>query len=433
MKINFLVLLLFLLAQSITPSGQTQAEFDKPSTSISIPQPQLKWQNGGCFDNNCATGWYSSPAVADLNKDGKTEVIGAAYSLFILDGKTGVISSTLGTTENRIWPDVVVADLNHDGQLEIVTADGGGVISVYHSNGTLMWSKPVPTVREVRSLAVSDLDGDGNLEIIAASTAGSSQWMVYRWDGSSYSPNWPQLNSSAGNAAGCYNENIAAGDLNGDGRAEIIGPNDTHYIDAFNDNGTQVQANSIFGANKYWSQVGVNVDQAADLRGYTICGVENRPNFANSAPILADLLGNGTLQVVVVGNVYNCVEPYTDLYQMPFIFNANRTRWQAGGYDWTVIPSPDSKAAPLSEDYNKIENAVPNPVAADLDGDGHLEILYPSYDGRMHAYWLDKTEHGNWPYSVYQKSDGFITFASEPVVADLNGDGKAEVIFTSWT
>ncbi len=41
---------------------------------------------------------------------------------------------------------------------------------------------------------------------------------------------------------------------------------------------------------------------------------------------------------------------------------------------------------------------MPNPAAADLDGDGKLEILYSSYDGRVHVFWLDKTEHGNWPY-----------------------------------
>ena len=40
------------------------------------------------------------------------------------------------------------------------------------------------------------------------------------------------------------------------------------------------------------------------------------------------------------------------------------------------------------------------------------EILYSSYDGRVHAYWLDKTEHGNWPYAVYKPAEGWMTFAS---------------------
>jgi hypothetical protein len=50
----------------------------------------------------------------------------------------------------------------------------------------------------------------------------------------------------------------------------------------------------------------------------------------------------------------------------------------------------------------------------------------------MHAYWLDKTEHGSWPYRVHNPAEGFIRFASEPLIADLNSDGFPEVIFTSW-
>jgi uncharacterized repeat protein (TIGR01451 family) len=50
----------------------------------------------------------------------------------------------------------------------------------------------------------------------------------------------------------------------------------------------------------------------------------------------------------------------------------------------------------------------------------------------MHAYWLDKTQRGSWPYAVTKPGEGFIRLASEPAVADLDGDGKAEVIFASW-
>ena len=79
--------------------------------------------------------------------------------------------------------------------------------------------------------------------------------------------------------------------------------------------------------------------------------------------------------------------------------------------------------------YSLIEDAQPDAVAADLDGDGQQEILYSSYDGKVHAYWLDKTEHGNWPFAVPGVG---IHFASAPVVADLYHDGKGEVIFATW-
>ena len=85
-----------------------------------------------------------------------------------------------------------------------------------------------------------------------------------------------------------YNENLAVADLDGDGASEIYAPTDTHYISAFHPNGDQLLASLSYGTSgglqKVWSQVGVHVDQAADLRGFANCGTEHRPNFANAAP-----------------------------------------------------------------------------------------------------------------------------------------------------
>jgi hypothetical protein len=43
--------------------------------------------------------------------------------------------------------------------------------------------------------------------------------------------------------------------------------------------------------------------------------------------------------------------------------------------------------------------------------------------------WLDRRERGAWPFAV--PGDG-IRFPSEPAVADLDGDGTAEIVLTSW-
>ncbi len=115
------------------------------------------------------------------------------------------------------------------------------------------------------------------------------------------------------------------------------------------------------------------------------------------------------------------------------MLRGDRTRWAASGFDWTALPVPDGAAAPLSEDYNAIETVMPNPVVADLDGDGRKEILFASYDGRLHAYWLDRTEHGSWPYRITKPGEGFTRFASPPAVVDIDGNGQAEVILTTWT
>ncbi len=102
-----------------------------------VRAPVLKWQYGGCYSSWCETGWYSSPAVADTNGDGKNEVIASAYSLWALNGENGALLWRAGTTNNRTWPGVVVADIDRDGQKEIVIAQSGGWVSVYRLGGTL--------------------------------------------------------------------------------------------------------------------------------------------------------------------------------------------------------------------------------------------------------------------------------------------------------
>lgn len=448
---NYLITLIGILVFLTLPPSEKVAQAYASQNSqaqAAFGAPILLWSRGGCYTTWCQTGWYSSPAVANLDGDPQAEVVASAYSIFILDGLDGRIEIrapsgfAAGSSDSdvgRTWPDIALGNIDQSPDLEIITAHSAGWLSAYNAGLQFKpgWPKQITPGSELRSLAAADLDGDGDVEILAASTRSQNQWYAFEHTGALRASYWPQHGADSatnGYTAGCYNQNIAAGDLDGDGLAEIIGPNDTHYLAAFQDNGAQIPANPMYGANRIWSLVGVHVNHQVDLRGYAICGGEHRPNFANSAPIIVDLDSNGTLETVVIGNVYNCgTSPYTDLYEIPFVFNGDRTRWQAGSYDWTVLPNPAPDSAPLSEDYNQIENSRPNPTAADLDGDGKLEILYPSYDGRVHAYWLDKTEHGSWPYAVKKSNESFIRFASEVVVADLDADGSAEVIFTSWT
>src|SRR5689334_25044287 len=84
-----------------------------------VSAPVLKWQRGGCTAGGCQTGWYASPAVADLDRDGAPEVIWGSYDVVALAGATGSVKWR-GASGNRVWPGVVVADLTGDGTLEVV-------------------------------------------------------------------------------------------------------------------------------------------------------------------------------------------------------------------------------------------------------------------------------------------------------------------------
>ncbi len=396
-----------------------------------VSSPVLKWQHGGCYNSWCETGWYSSPAVADLDNDNKPEVIASPYTLFVLNGENGCVQWSVDPPGGRTWPGVVVADIDGNNDLEIAVAQGSGYLTIYDHTGSQVWTRQ-PETNELRGLSVFDLDGDGSDELVVTVTGDEVNTYVYEHTGA-LRGGWPQLNNDSGYGWGVYNDNAALGDLDNDGQGELVIPSDVHYINAYEANGAQIAANAIFGGVG-WGKVGIWESAVPELRGWGACdGTRTesyRTNFADGPAVIADVNGDGVVEVVVTGNVYDCDAGYPpSRYIGVYIFNADRSRFNEDGYNWETVPI--DTGAPLSEDYNVIESAMPNPVVADLDNDGEKEILFASYDGRLHAFWLDKTEHHNWPYNVSSTGPG-IRFASEPVVVDLDNNGFAEVIFASW-
>ncbi|WP_139559299.1 FG-GAP-like repeat-containing protein [Methylotetracoccus oryzae] len=407
------------------------------ATAFAFTAPVLKWSRGGCYDTWCETAWYSSPALVDVDRDGILDVVASAYSLFALNGANGNLIWRVGDTSRRTWPGIVVADIDQAGGAEIITAQSGGYLTVYNLAGQTKWQRQ-PTTGELRGVLAADLDGNGGkleLTVTAAVSAKTNTW-VYNSNGI-LRTGWPQLNNENGYAWGVFNANAAAGNLDSsDTRLEIVVPSDVHYINAYKPNGVPLRvSNSTYPGKTYWGKVGVWENLSIEKRGFGDCDGTRAEsylaNFATGPAVIADLNGDGVREVAVTGNMYNCQIGYPpSQYTALFIFNKNRTRFNSSGYDWRTIPI--NTGTPLAEDYNLIESAMSNPAVADLDGDGKKEILFASYDGRMHAYWLDKTQHGSWPYSIYKSSEGFIRFASEPTIADLDSDGKSEVIFASW-
>ncbi len=315
--------------------------------------PCLSGSCGGCYNSWCETGWYSSPATADLDKDGQVEVIASTYSIFVLNGSTGELKWKMSSGHDRsepgapnvgrTWPGIVIEDIDNDGALEIVTAHSGGWVSAYNAQGYFEpgWPKQ-PTSNELRGLLVSDLDGDHTMEIITTVLfMGQSNTWVFEHDGT-LRHGWPQLSNDSGYAYGVFNANASAGNLDGDDAGEIVVPSDVHYICAYEANGTQIPANAMYGG-KGWGKVGVWESLATELRGWGECnGVHAesyRTNFAHGPSVIADVNGDGAMEVVATGNVYDCsADPYASRYDGVYVFNADRSRFNDDGFDWRSAP-----------------------------------------------------------------------------------------------
>ena len=87
------------------------------------------------------TGWFSSPGLVDLNRDGRLEIVAPFYSTFVFNAR-GKLLGTGTATEGRVYAPGVVADLDGDGVPEIVVGGNEGTVAAYNLAGGRLQVKP---------------------------------------------------------------------------------------------------------------------------------------------------------------------------------------------------------------------------------------------------------------------------------------------------
>ncbi len=422
------------------------------------------------------TGWFSSPAIVDLDADGRMELVAPFYSVFVFDA-SGTCISTMKQgdhTQGRIYAPAVIADLDKDGVTEVVAAGSKGTVAAWEFKSGALSIKPGWPAStdsggqspEGRGIAAADLDGDGSVEVVVTTTNTSdtgAQVFVFAPNGELYQPAgvswpaWPRYNQLSGDGGdldangmghhgyGCFGLNVGIGNIDDDALLEILVTYDNHHINAFKPDGTSIKASSWF-SNRQSKYEGMPLDWGQFIRWLDPEVEENHYHlhqgdwpdvnqtmwlqWTSSPPSIADIDGDGKNEVIGFPNAEQH-EPYeTQGHALMVLQGAHgdgsRSAMRLPG--WEKLPMSGKPAVRASGDWYP-PDGVPAPVVANILGDKRPEILASLNDGAVYAYGPDAGLR--WVYNFAAGAPK--TFASEPVVADLNKDGRPEILFGTYS
>ena len=324
--------------------------------------------------------WHSSPALVDLDGDGDLEIVVAVGEHWMgawhHDGRPVDGWPQAG---GRIVCSPAVSDVDGDGHPEVAISG-----YLWRSTGAPVAGWPVGVGNCFCTPSLDDVDGDGKLEIL--STDLKSGICIYRCDGTLLK-GWPI--GVPDNDVRCT---PLAGDIDGDGKKEIV----------------FTRMEQVYG---------YHVD------GTPLPGFPKRlQGLSQQCIVLADLDGKKRDQLVSGGRAYDLVDgTVTELGgrmgEAPCLCRDPNGRW------FTLEPALCRDAAPPPAGipgeagwYND------SAVAADIDGDGQVEVLFGNRSGGYHAARQNGTQTPGWPKRLQSGVDCGMA------VADLDGDGYLEAV-----
>ncbi len=390
----FLVLLTTAL---VTPVAALTAATPAGAATVSA--------NPSWTDNSAGWDRTSSPTIADVNGDGRSEiVIGHENGLLhVINAATGRdIAGWPQQTGTAIDSTPAVGDLFNDGKQEIVVGLGStfvpnqqGGVKVYDANGALhctyrtgdyfnIWNNGGPDGYSdgvFSSPAIGDVDGDGYPDIVF----GGFDLHVHAIDRNCHEIMSDYVEDTTWSSPALY-------DINGDGRLDILIGSDQTAGGQINWSGGE------FRAIEYTSTSTPSCSHCQEIWKHQL------NDTMWSSPAVGDIDGDGRPEVVVGGgNFYN----------------------RSDGHDvfaWHVDDGSSLAGWPVATGGS----TMPSPALGDLNGDGIPEVVASSADGWVRAYYGNGSlKWATHPYHFTPGQPGGPI--ASPIIADMNGDGHNDV------
>jgi hypothetical protein len=326
----------------------------------------------------------ASVFVADLDGDGDQDVLSAS----VLDDKIAWYENTDGAGNFTAQPaistaadgahSVFAADLDGDGDLDVLSASQGDDKIAWYENtdgaGSFGSEQTIDTAALwARSVFAGDVDGDGDQDVLVAH-ADEVTWYENTDGGGNFGSE--RVISAAAGAA----TSVLAADLDGDGDLDAV--------------------SALFEADEIaWYE---NTDGAGNFTAQP--ALSTTADGATSV-FAADLDGDGDLDVLSGSYVADEIAWYENT-DGAGSFGSEQVISTATDGPWSVF-------------------------AADLDGDGDLDVLSASQTDDKLSWYQNQTIHGGAAYPTQTTISTAADYATSVFAADLNGDGDLDVLSAS--
>ena len=378
-----------------------------------------------------ATGGYSpyAVAIADVNEDGRPDVIAANQEMY---GTESSVSVLLGNGDGTFQTgtvfdsggvsaySVAVADLNHDGHLDLLVANGcasgtncsaEGVLAVLlgNGNGTFQAAKTYDTGGSDVYHAIvmlADLNGDGNLDAVIAHGCGGitctdGTLSVLLGDGTGA---FGAATSYASGGAGA--SSVAIADMNGDHKLDLLTANWCASV-CSTSTPTEGSVGVLLGNGDGTFQPAVAYPSggngtrsiaAADMNGdgkidvlTASCGpAACAPGFPGGTAAVLLGNGNGTLQSALANDAGDSPDAILasdlngDGKPDLVVGNWGTVDGASNKGSITVLMGSGNGSFQKTRTLLAGGNEVPSIAVADLNGDGHPDVVTADVAGTYH-------------------------------------------------